>query len=70
MRFLALTAVICAAFFASAQPAECTYCASYRCYGPCISGCLCISQPGQIGGKCLGVQHADRLLEAGATELR
>lgn len=70
MRVLALTAVMLTGLFASAGPAECVYCPSYTCYGPCLQGCLCITQPGETGGKCYGVQLAERLLAAGAVEIR
>jgi hypothetical protein len=70
MKIIAFALLVSTALFASATPAECTWCPSYTCYSPCYSGCVCISQPGQVGGKCYGVQHAERLKAAGMTELR
>lgn len=71
MKKIALVLVLAtAALIGSAKPCEGGYCPSYRCYAPCGSGCVCISQPGQSGGNCYGVQHAERLLSAGAAELK
>jgi hypothetical protein len=71
LRLVALALVASAGVLASSQPAECTWCPTYTCHGPCGQGCACISQPGDAsGGRCYGVQHAERLLAQGGRELR
>jgi len=37
------------------RTAECVWCPSYTCYGSCPSGCVCVTPPGQVGGKCYGI---------------
>jgi hypothetical protein len=46
LRLAALALIASAGLLASSQPAECTWCPTYTCYGPCGQGCACISQPG------------------------
>jgi hypothetical protein len=69
MRLVAIALALGAGLFAFAQPAECVYCPSYRCYAPCAGGCTCITSPGESGGACYGVQHAERLVRAGWVRL-
>ena len=59
-----------ATLLGAAEPAECVWCPTYKCYGPCGVDCLCISQPGEIGGRCYGVQGVPGLLAKGMEELR
>ena len=52
------------------EPAECVWCPTYTCYGPCGASCLCIAPPGQFAGHCYGVQAAERARSAGLRVLR
>jgi hypothetical protein len=40
---------------------ECSWCPSFSCYDStiCGSGCLCISQPGEVMGHCYGVKRGN-----------
>jgi hypothetical protein len=49
--------------------AECTYCPSYRCSGPCGGSCKCVRRPGDMAGRCLGFRNARQLLEQGWIEV-
>jgi hypothetical protein len=71
MRTLAFLLVALTAAFAAPEVAECSWCPTYTCFGPCGMGCACIAPPGTAGGgKCYSVQHAERMIEAGAREVR
>lgn len=43
-------------FFAFTSRAECAYCPSFKCYGSCTGGCVCIKGPGKAWGHCYSVQ--------------
>lgn len=45
--------------------AECAWCPSYTCYGPCLGDCVCVTPPGQMGGSCYGVDRADEFRARG-----
>jgi len=62
-RRFALVFIIAAAFVG--QPAECTYCPSHTCYGPCGGECVCVTPPGTSGGQCYGVERAAVLVARG-----
>lgn len=64
MKLLIVVAVLGAALFVG-QPAECGYCPTYTCYGSCISPCVCLTPPGEVGGSCYGVERAPELIRRG-----
>lgn len=70
IRILLIALTLGATGLLRAQPAECVYCPSYTCYGPCGMGCTCITGPGQMGGSCYGVQQAEAILADGGVELK
>lgn len=57
-------------FLAVRKPAECSYCPSYRCYGPCGGECSCVTLGGEFGGRCVSVENRSWWLERGYSELK
>lgn len=49
----------------SAEPAECVWCPTYKCWGPCGGDCVCVSPPGGGGGSCYGIERAPSLVAKG-----
>lgn len=41
------------------KSAECAWCPTYACYGPCPGKCACVTPAGEFSGKCVGIQYAD-----------
>ena len=68
-RLLVAALLVGAALFATAQPAACIYCPSYRCWGATCGACACVSPPGGGGGSCYGVERVPTLREQGYTVL-
>lgn len=51
----------------TSQPAQCTFCPTWRCFGDCgFDSCVCLTPPGKVGGgACWGVEGEMRLLSRG-----
>lgn len=44
----------------------CVFCPTYTCFGSCgVDQCVCITAPGELGGRCYGVERAEELLAEG-----
>ena len=41
------------------KSAECAWCPTYACYGPCLGKCACVTPAGEFSGKCVGIEYAD-----------
>lgn len=37
------------------QPAQCTWCPTYKCFGPCGGDCKCVSTDHR-GGQCVSIE--------------
>ncbi len=49
--------------------AECAYCPTYPCYGPCGTGCVCLKKGNELAGECFSAERAPGLLETGWSQL-
>lgn len=66
-RILAMVALglgLAAAQSAAPPSAECGWCPTYKCFGPCGGDCRCVSTDHR-GGRCMDIQ----LIPPGATLL-
>jgi len=54
-----------AALTVGAGPAECVWCSSTVCYGPCGPPCVCLTPPGELQGTCYGAQAVPGLVGRG-----
>lgn len=63
IKVIVFSAILLATIFMGivlSKPKEgfCTFCPSYKCYGPgtCGPDCFCVTVGGEIGGTCMAVQ--------------
>lgn len=52
-----LLALVSGLFLLPSKKAECAWCPSYKCYGPCGGSCQCVTFGGEFGGHCVSVER-------------
>lgn len=65
-------AILIAGFIGSLSiptTAECGWCPSYKCFGPCGGKCVCMSQD-YSGGSCVDLQRVPEFEANGWNEMK